>query len=896
MNPYENNGSRWSPELRQQPPIKEGEQTSQYRTHSATRYIESIPQGQPQATGLSKRDCRDINQVASELEKKLKRVLCSEKRPDQQEYCQLIGDLDLLRKNKHSQAKGIFSRFCFYNIIPIPANHVKNYAETPDSCAECLKDLVELRTSQKIRDKDLDPAQLKTALLALNSLNHPNTDKLLEQAETLFTFRKKTESDGLFRDTMAVGRAQRMSPPSSPKLARHDYMKGMPLLNLKSEAKIATKAGDHEKAFFAYYQLAKLQNEPIEVQKAWLEMTQLCLVGDVDRSKIPPDVLVKKLNELAVAGNLGARFQLESLAQHEHAPYRREFHSQDCSRILGDISAGNNQRAAALFQQQRSQPIAPHYQYDDDAPPMSLFASERQGLPPALPTVPEYIDPWAEAEYPSLHALQRGGYDWQRPQGLDDYYYQDDDQGLTSLAALESIKPTESLLERNRSDADLPLSERISQWEAKHQLEVNLRKSPPAHLSAVFMKTLTGQTITLGDLNLAGPVADLCMDVAEKGYPLCTQRVIYNGVIINEGESLHEQMTRKGYDILSTTTLHLVRRLNTEKLNTVLAGKFCSADSQDEEPLMPARFNSTEKIERVLLKLRRQARTTGASLMTGKPVGAEEFLELKAHITRAREQLIRKSLTPDTIAPGDYEGADTLANYFDTVLHCLDIYQVPFVGSQNSHIDKIITEVKAKEGKASQAIRRTRLADKPCTLQFRSGEVRLDRNLLAARCEYIGSAQHFGNTDKVSFKNANSNNPLAEKAFETYLTSGDLGNIGELPASAIVSLFQLANRYQATELENHCLVHILKAIKYNLFTVQEMEHVVTFMTRQEIQQALAPLIELQAVDQGGGPRSLKSLQSRCRTIPRAPAYEFENGLMSLQLSKGGRPVGRVKRD
>lgn len=73
----------------------------------------------------------------------------------------------------------------------------------------------------------------------------------------------------------------------------------------------------------------------------------------------------------------------------------------------------------------------------------------------------------------------------------------------------------------------------------------------------IFVKTLSGKTLTINDISLNDTVANLKKKIMDKdGVPIDQQRLIYSG------KQLSDDMQLSSYNINKDSTVHLVLRLN----------------------------------------------------------------------------------------------------------------------------------------------------------------------------------------------------------------------------------------------------------------------------------------------------------------------------------------------
>ena len=872
------------------PPIPFNEPVDQTAASSGSAMVESQLDLTPApytAKPIGQRQCRELDGLAAALDAAFFNINTTGKVPsDRNRYQELINSIDLLRFHGHVRADEHFSNFCRLFVIPIPAPLIHYYAYLPDMpISDCLFDLAEQCVNGAIT-LDME-GELKPLLMALNSLDHPEIDKLFTKAckskTPLGAFVRKA---GPLENLMIEGKKRR-----DKELPYRTEMAYLSPAQLQEKVGQCLERKEYEKAFSAYYHIAKFTEKPAEAEAAWIEMTQMCLFGDAGRKLISPRELVQKLIQLSMAEDgdirIRARLQLESLARHDYQPYKNAFYELKVRSVIDAIEHGRILHARIIFDEACDEEEEHHLGPDSLSAPLTSIQQQPLSLlapdvrkPARYRRINHIVTPLMESEYPSLCAMQRGTLPMQSAGDLFSLSgVQHRHNGPLNPIALESIRPTETLLARNDRDSAKPLKARIRQWEVTHGqiIQQHNRRNPLNAKSTFFIKTLTGKTLTFENYDLSRPVSDLRLDFVEQGFPLCTHMMVYYGRTMGDNEQLHDELCKEGQNIGTATAVHLAVRENVASLNKVLSGTYID-DKGQVQPLMPGHLDSIEKIDKVLLKLRRQS----IGFTAEKPMGTDEFLQLRACIARARQQLLAGNISTDTLKPDDIILQDTVASYWDDVSHCLDIYKVPFVDHQNKHIDQLITSCSTKQEVERQNISATEPSGIMCEVAFRDGrKIQVDQALLSARCSFIGVSLVSNPTDKISFEQDLSSSQVMN-AFRQYLSSGDLSHIDDLPAADIVSLFSVANRYLAEELSQKCLSLILQGIKFNLFTTPEMQSIVTFISVPEIQQALEPLIELQAVEQGAGPESLSTLKGMSQTTSRTAKQTFSDGVLSLR--------------
>ena len=789
-----------------------------------------------------------------------------------QELTAFIRKLDTLRGLDHAdilyyvdQAK---------NIIPLPESFRDEWVKSGTPICDFLAGLVRRRLcgpdyKPHIYEKKLSSQSLKEIFTFLNILDHAGVDELYTLAyESLYLFRNHVENDVLFTCAMTQGKSRRNHSDepgqAQPQAAVNSSvlnrsLQGESLQSLQQQAKDATRRNDSQGAFLAYQRITEEFSFDRAAQKAWLEMTWMCIFDELCRDILPPERIVEKLIEYTLKGDMGARLQLESIS--ECAVYQDEYIKQNGYAAIRRIVQSNNEE----FDRLNSAPAPSGYRsFGDDDSWKPEFDRQDSSISQGS-TDEDVDDPALAICLPSLAAARRG------------------ERGGGSFAAYLSIKPTQELLRRNENDAHIPLFQRVRQWESGHHSQFSQRTDKkPADI--VFIKTLNGDTITLRQVDMNGPVADLCMKLCEKGYPLCESHLLFMGGRINDNEHLLTKLGSGGIGFTGST-LHIVPRTQDEVNGLKRALKCHRVETVGGQisyvPLMPEEINSPEKIESVLLSLY-QSKSEWNNSKT--PMNVTEFLKLRSYIQNALQCLAASGSVVKTHDVG-VEELDGLGLYLNLVNSCLDLYKTPFVDNQNSHVTKLIEDTLQKQQVIQSSIHHKieNIVPDTCCINFGENPVSCNKQILAARCIYIARLHEFSSdTQEVDFSGV-CHSEKVRNTFKLYLLAGRLDQVNELTASEVVSLFKVANQYQAIELEKQCLLLILEGIKYNLFTIEEMQNIMTFIVIDKIREAVSPLFEFQTIEQGGGQQSLRSLQKKRDTRPRAPSYSFDMNRRCLSL-------------
>ena len=512
---------------------------------------------------------------------------------------------------------------------------------------------------------------------------------------------------------------------------------------------------------------------------AQLEMIRICLTGDYGegRKLLPPTQVLEWLVNLTLEGDFRAQYYLESTER--HPVYGEQFHRQNAVETLETLRRRQNQEIESCLQEQGQG----RFQNDDQDSPRLLDSLNdilpEPGLLSQRLSLNDIAQPWDEGhehdsfglenELPSLAAAREHGHYWgaMEQASLRSIAHTGPAAGLRSLGVLESLKPTEALLNRNYVYADDALFQRIKEWENDKEKAVTEKRVKPQN-SQFFVKTLVGGTVTLDGIDLNGPVADLCMQLQKKGLPFSSTRIIFEGQQINYRESFASQMNRRGHHLLATTTVHAVIRDSRlqRHLQDFLNSKVSKPDGEIV-PTMPHRFNSIAKIEQVLMRLYDAAK--GGEV---RPVTAKEYLDLSSCISQAREYLASPDCSKHCLKEGDFVSADEISNYLDAIMRCLDIYKLPFIDHQHQHVkiylDQATRALQSIEGRM-RFLRPVQNGPK-CEVIVGNDRFHVDKTLLTSRCPYIQHAMSFDNVEHVSFSHEPAGPAL--DALQEYLKTG----------------------------------------------------------------------------------------------------------------------------
>ena len=183
------------------------------------------------------------------------------------------------------------------------------------------------------------------------------------------------------------------------------------------------------------------------------------------------------------------------------------------------------------------------------------------------------------------------------------------------------------------------------------------------------------------------------------------------------------------------------------------------------------------------------------------------------------------------------------------VLHkakaCLDYCLSPVNKHADEQIIRVVSELalcrsKARIGKES-GIR--------AELAFSDETVLVDTGLLYARCHYMTSLASFvevGGIEAKPFDLKKLPNDSATRQFKSYLMTGNTDGVRQLNVQETCQLMMLAHEYQAKELEALCLFNILRGIRFDLFSEEELKLIVKAgpaLAFTEIQATIKPLAE-----------------------------------------------------
>ncbi|MCL6271514.1 hypothetical protein M3P05_16475 [Sansalvadorimonas sp. 2012CJ34-2] len=265
---------------------------------------------------------------------------------------------------------------------------------------------------------------------------------------------------------------------------------------------------------------------------------------------------------------------------------------------------------------------------------------------------------------------------------------------------MASLQVSTMILSENQKKADLPLQQRINNKQKERMEQFNHSVEKPA--GQIFAKTLTGDTHTINFTN-RGPVAEIIMGLLQKkACHLYSARVIYMGKRISFGDILSKRHGTGDTNFAKEGPIHLVHTDDADNLHRkfceFLISKVKDPDTGEVEPMMPESINTPEKIEDLLVRIFDQMRGGEAS------VYAHEFIELQSHLEEARIYADMAQM-PD-------EDKSRLKDYIDTLLRCLSIYKLPFVGHQKAFLDDHIKKFQSYRSEGHQQMTTDELLDR----------------------------------------------------------------------------------------------------------------------------------------------------------------------------------------
>ena len=355
------------------------------------------------------------------------------------------------------------------------------------------------------------------------------------------------------------------------------------------------------------------------------------------------------------------------------------------------------------------------------------------------------------------------------------------------------------------------------------------------------------------------------MKLVKHGYSLPTFRLVFMGrtISINDALCLQLGSGSLGTEIQREGPIHLVRGLAgaARLINCFLSSRVINQQTGMEESLMPENMNSIEKLERLLVSLYDQSKARVQE------VGTRDYLNLFRCITRARILLASGLVRGEGLDLQNHAQEHVLREYLDTVMQCLELYKVPFIDHQNQHVTELLNQSDMRQRQEAERIRSVRPSGEMCLVMVGDREFMMDKEVLAARCQFAGGAIHF--KERVNTVDMSCIPPgPANNLLHQYLTTGDIQELDRLTAGGTIELFRVAGQFQVRELEEACLSQLLLGIKFNLFTVEQLAQIAQNMPlNQALQQALEPLYEFDAIEQGASQESLQLIRAGSQTQP-----------------------------
>ena len=272
----------------------------------------------------------------------------------------------------------------------------------------------------------------------------------------------------------------------------------------------------------------------------------------------------------------------------------------------------------------------------------------------------------------------------------------------------------------NERERHLPLGHRIRGIQAQRMEQfVGFSEKPKTH--QCYVRTPTGETHAL-KLSERGPVAEIALKMLQNNLcHLYSGRAIYMGDDMSLVEGLNKRMGRGKNNIAVEGIVHLVKNEREAELGHIFS-QFFSAQITDKETgevqyLMPEGLRTPVQIEQRLLQIYEQMEGGVAT------VYADEFILMQSHLQEAKGYVAQARMS--------LEDKVLLDKYLDTLLSCLTIYQLPFIGHQRAFLDKHIRTMQNYRSQAHDQMTSTELVG-------RLNQATLERNSDEAnRCLYV---------------------------------------------------------------------------------------------------------------------------------------------------------------
>ena len=193
-----------------------------------------------------------------------------------------------------------------------------------------------------------------------------------------------------------------------------------------------------------------------------------------------------------------------------------------------------------------------------------------------------------------------------------------------------------------------------------------------------------------------------------------------------------------------------------------------------------------------------------------------------------------------------------LKDYLTKIDGCLALYKPVLMGRHHSHIDPLLLASKIQLEESHSIISDAKSDGTTIQLSFVDGsDINIDQGLLAARCPYADALVRFNNqcNSSAGYKNNNTvvlpQNIGVAVVFKNFLATGKIDTVRKLTAQQIIELYIFTAEYDSPALRACCLDSILKAIKLDLLTSDQLQQLVFVMHGEPLlSDAITPLVDI----------------------------------------------------
>ncbi len=399
------------------------------------------------------------------------------------------------------------------------------------------------------------------------------------------------------------------------------------------------------------------------------------------------------------------------------------------------------------------------------------------------------------------------------------------------------VQTLASVLDDNSRYQDTPLASLIKEWEKAESIECSFEKSEKQILTS--FKSPGGKNVGITDntIDLDTPLIKTYINFAKKGVSLFDKRLIYQGREINPRTAIVEQLG----DVIAPvppgiTCFHVVEGAPQFSADTVTPeiDDFLNSTFTDKQgvkqKVMPESFRSTKEIEQLLREL-----WDGISQQHDSPQEIKNYLRLERVILGCQSKL--NSLPAENLsskAQLDFlNRRKKVDTYLDCILRIVGVCKWLFISRQN----QAVTQELDKLPEQSLPELLTDSAGTEVIIKTPKQKVKVYFSIL----ERLGSSYFTTGQEFTSLQIKSSPAPQKKSSLATFnleefvregpvleallqfLTKYNLEKVEELNAEEVIELYGIANCLQIDYLQTYCLRILLKAIRYNLFTTDQLK-------------------------------------------------------------------------